>query len=43
MEQMRPDSRQILNIDLLHSLRVIEARLNGRSCQVEDSAGIRRI
>lgn len=43
MEQMRPDSRQILNIDLLHSLRVIEARLNGRSCQVEDSTGISRI
>lgn len=38
MEQMQPDSRQILNIDLLHSLRVIEARLNGCSCQAEDRA-----
>lgn len=35
MEQMQPDSRQILNIDLLHSLRVMEARPNGCSCQAE--------
>lgn len=43
MEQMQPDSRQIRSIDLLHSLWVIEARLNGCSCQAENRARISRI